>query len=32
MTSTRTAIRAALRVPVQGDLDGAPDDWTARPR
>jgi hypothetical protein len=31
MTPTRTAIRA-LRVPVQGELDGAPDDWTARPR
>jgi hypothetical protein len=31
MTPTRTAIRA-LPVPIQGDLDGAPDDWTARPR
>jgi len=31
MTSTHTAIRA-LRVPVQDDLDGAPDDWTVRAR
>jgi hypothetical protein len=31
MTPTRTAIRA-LPVPIQGDLDGAPDDWTVRPR
>ena len=31
MTSTRTAIRA-LRVPVQGELEGTPDDWTVRAR
>jgi hypothetical protein len=31
MTPTRTAIRA-LPVPIQGDLDGAPDDWAPRPR
>jgi hypothetical protein len=31
MELTRTAIRA-LRAPIEGDLDGAPDDWTVRPR
>lgn len=31
MELTRTAIRA-LRAPIDGDLDGAPDDWTVRAR
>jgi hypothetical protein len=31
MTSPRTPIRA-LPAPIQGDLLGAPDDWTVRAR
>lgn len=29
MDSPRTPTRA-LRAPIQGELDGTPDDWTVR--